>query len=59
MDQKQLPRLEAHEAAELLQRTDDDVDYEVAWNVLRQMTKDQEYREEVLACIESHVAVMA
>jgi selenide,water dikinase len=58
-DQKQLPRLEAHEAAELLQRTDDGVDYEVAWNVLRQMTKNQEYREEVLACIESRVAVMA
>lgn len=58
-DQKQLPRLEAHKAAELLQRADDDVDFEVAWNVLREMNKDSEYREAVLACIESPVAVTA
>lgn len=58
-DKKQMARLEPEEAAELLQRTDDGVDFEVAWHVLREMTKDTEYRKAVLACIESPIAVTA
>ena len=58
-DLKQMARLDAQEAAELLQRTDDDVDYQVAWHVLREMAKDEDYRETVLACIESPVAAVA
>ena len=56
---KPMARLDAHDAAELLQRTDDGVDYEQAWHVLREMTKDEEYRNAVLTCIESPIAVMA
>jgi selenide,water dikinase len=37
-----------YEAAALLQRTDDDVDYKEAWNVLRDMSEDEEYRDKVL-----------
>jgi len=36
------------EAAALLQRTDDDVDFQEAWNVLRDMAADKAYEEEVL-----------
>lgn len=38
------------DAAALLLRTDDDVDYNKAWTVLRTMTKDLAYREAVLRC---------
>jgi len=58
-DKRQMTRLVAHEAAELLQRSDDGVDYQVAWQVLRVMTKDEQYRNEVLACVESPIAVVA
>jgi selenide, water dikinase len=37
------------EAAVLLQRTDDDVNYVIAWDVLRDMVKDEGYKAEVLA----------
>jgi pyridine nucleotide-disulfide oxidoreductase family protein len=42
------PRLEPKEAAELLLRTDDDVDFRAAWSVLRNMMKDEEYKNNVL-----------
>jgi hypothetical protein len=31
-----------------LQRTDDDVDFQEAWDVLRDMTQDEEYKKKVL-----------
>lgn len=42
------PPLSPQEAVELLRRSDDDVDYQVAWNVLRDMNDDIEYRNRVL-----------
>jgi pyridine nucleotide-disulfide oxidoreductase family protein len=39
---------EPSEAAALLQRTDDDVDFQEAWDVLRDMTQDEEYKKKVL-----------
>lgn len=36
------------DAATILQRTDDDVDFEEAWNVLRDMAADQDYENRVL-----------
>ena len=47
------PPIPAFEAAILLKRTDDDVDYETAWNALRDMAQDEEYKENVL----SHMGV--
>ena len=46
------PRLEPEEAAELLLRTDDDVDFQAAWGVLRSMMKDDEYKNNVLSYAE-------
>ncbi|KAL7485905.1 hypothetical protein ACHAW6_011502 [Cyclotella cf. meneghiniana] len=40
--------LNPEEAAKLLVRTDDAVDFQVSWNVLRDMIADDEYKEEVL-----------
>ena len=45
-------RLQPQAAADLLQRTDDTVDYLVAWNVLQDMTKDEHYQQKVLARME-------
>jgi selenide,water dikinase len=42
----------AMEAAILLQRTDDEVDWRLAWHVLRTMTQDYDYRHKVLECVE-------
>lgn len=42
------PPIEASEAAILLQRTDDDVPFREAWDVLRDMTVDEEYRDLVI-----------
>jgi len=39
------------EAAVLLQRSDDDVDFRMAWNVLRDMAEDDVYRSNVLRYI--------
>ena len=36
------------EAAQLLHRTDDDVDYQLAWAILRTMTKQENFRRAVL-----------
>ena len=39
------------EAAALLQRTDDNVDFNKAWNVLRDMAQDEVYQNNVLRYI--------
>ena len=52
LEKKQWSRLSPEETAELLQRTDDDVDYEQAWHALREMTKNDEYRALVVECVE-------
>ena len=44
--------LEPPEAAILLQRTDDQVDFRQAWATLRHMARDEEYKTAVLACVE-------
>lgn len=38
-----------NEAKQLLIRTDDEVDYQEAWAILRQMMSDQEYRKEIIS----------
>ena len=40
------------DAAQLLQRTDDDVDFRQGWLVLRTMTRDESYRQDVLGAIQ-------
>ena len=45
------PPLPSMEAAVLLQRSDDDVDFQKAWNVLRDMAEDDAYRDNVLSYI--------
>jgi NADH dehydrogenase FAD-containing subunit len=45
------PPLPSIEAAVLLQRSDDDVDFRKAWNVLRDMAEDDAYRDNVLRYI--------
>ncbi|KAL7469478.1 hypothetical protein ACHAXS_009745 [Conticribra weissflogii] len=47
------PRLDAKHAGKLLLRTDDDVDFQSAWNVLREMMIDERYKSDVLEIIES------
>jgi len=42
-------RMKAEDACQLLLRTDDDVDFQRAWNVLREMMGDEEYKEDVLS----------
>jgi hypothetical protein len=42
---------DAIDAAVLLQRSDEDVDFEEAWNVLRDMKEDEEYQMKVLECM--------
>jgi selenide,water dikinase len=48
------PQMNPSDAAALLQRTDDDVDFQEAWNVLREMAADEDYRAKVL----KHVPVL-
>ena len=48
---KRRPPIDPTEAATLLQRTDDDVDFQEAWDVLRDMAEDQSYKESVLSLI--------
>ncbi|MGK3742951.1 MAG: hypothetical protein ACI90V_009807, partial [Bacillariaceae sp.] len=40
--------LSSIDAAILLQRTDDDVDFRQAWNVLKDMAENDNYRDKVL-----------
>jgi selenide,water dikinase len=42
------PPIEPSEAAALLKRTDNDVDFREAWDVLRDMAADKDYRESVV-----------
>lgn len=42
------PPMPSIEAAILLQRSDDDVDFREAWNVIRDMAEDDTYRDDVL-----------
>ena len=49
------PRLDPKEAADLLLRTDDDVDFQAAWSVLRNMMKDEEYKNSVLVHAEANL----
>jgi len=51
--------LDPQEAAVLLSRTDDDVDYHVAWSVIRTMADDEQYRNQVLSFMEEGTAVPA
>jgi len=44
-----LPPLAPEDAADLLQRDDDDVDYLDAWRTLRAMARDPSYRDSVVA----------
>lgn len=45
---KKSERLSAEDGARLLLRSDDDVDYQDAWDVLRDMAADDQYKQEVL-----------
>ncbi|KAL7537342.1 hypothetical protein ACHAXR_007752 [Thalassiosira sp. AJA248-18] len=42
-------RMKAEDAAKLLLRTDDDVEFQKAWSVLREMMADEKYKDEVLS----------
>ena len=44
-------RIPAEDAATLLLRRDDDVDYQTAWQVIREMNSDEKYKEEVLRAV--------
>jgi hypothetical protein len=46
-------KLNANDAAYLIVRTDDNVDFQTAWSVLREMISSDDYREEVLRLINS------
>jgi selenide,water dikinase len=50
--------LPPEDAAELLQRSDDGVDYLAAWSVLRDMTKDEQYRTQVLDVMNEPAALL-
>ena len=41
-------KMKVEDAAKLLLRRDDDVDYQTAWSVIREMNTDEDYRKEVL-----------
>ena len=43
--------VDPEQGAMLLQRTDDDVDFQHAWDILRHMMDDEKYKEEVLNCV--------
>lgn len=45
------PPIQPHEAAALLMRTDDDVGFMEAWDVLKDMAEDEAYRDSVLEYI--------
>ena len=44
-------RIQADDAATLLLRRDDYVDYQTAWQVIREMNSDEKYKEEVLRAV--------
>jgi len=47
---RQIDRIDALEAAKILARSDDGVDYQEAWITLREMVADEDYKREVLKC---------
>lgn len=51
------PPLQPEDAGKLLLRTDNDVDFRCAWNVLRDMMADEEYKTEVLRVVKQLSAV--
>jgi len=55
LDEEGRVRLDPQDAALLLQRTDEKVNYLTAWHAIRDMTKDESYRKDVLACLEQKV----
>jgi len=50
--EKAAHKMNPADAAALIQRSDDEVDYEQAWRVLRGMADDESYREAVLELID-------
>ena len=44
-------RMKAEDAGELLLRRDDEVDFQIAWSVIREMMADEKYKEGVLSAI--------
>ena len=44
-------RMKAKDAGKLLFRTDDDVDFQLAWSVIRSMMADEEFKKEVLSIV--------
>eukprot|EP01083_Nonionella_stella_P051002 135455_1 len=44
-------RMKPEEAGKYLLRSDDDVDYQIAWSVLREMVADEKYKTEVLSTV--------
>lgn len=44
-------RMKAEDAGELLLRRDDDVDFQTAWSVIREMMADEKFKEGVLSTI--------
>ena len=45
-------RITAEDAGVMLLRTDDDVDYQVPWGIIREMMADEDYKEEVLKSLQ-------
>ena len=52
-------RIAAKDAGALLLRTDDYVEYKVAWSILREMMADEEYKEEVLRLLQPSLAALS
>ena len=52
-------RIAAEDAGALLLRTDDDVEYQVAWSILREMMADEVYKEEVLSSLQPSLAALS
>jgi selenide,water dikinase len=44
-------RMSADDAGKLLLRTDEDVDFQLAWNVIRDMMSDKKYKGDVLGAV--------
>ena len=51
MTERDDPLPSAEEAAALLQRQDDDVDFELAWAILRTMSQEEDYRRDILRIV--------
>ena len=51
--------LDPEEAAALLSRTDDNVDYQQAWGAIRTMADDEDYRQQVLSFMTEQSPAMA